>query len=408
MFARDNRSREIAAATAPGGDRREGAQPERAGGGRLACRAAIVHDWFQGYHGSERTVEAMRTGLFAPGHEPEILTFHAARELLPPALARAIVRESRVSRLPGVRQAGHDPGRWRYLLPYMPRYFSRLPLDDYDVVISSSHAFAVQARPRTDATHVCYCYTPIRYAWMPETDRDRVSGAKGVGLRALTGWLRRVDLEASSRPDTYVAISQAVRERIQRFYGRDAAVVHPPVDVDDFDPGLSKEPGSFLAVHRLVPYKHPELVVEAFRGLPYRLTMIGVGPLEARLRASMPANVELRGWVSREELAELYARSSGLVHVAEEDFGITMVEALAAGTPVIALARGGARDIVRDGREGVLIERAEATVLRRAIEGVAEARWNPRALADRARDFSRERFLARMHEQLAGLGRRAE
>ena len=113
---------------------------------RIGGRAAIVHDWFQGYHGSERVVEAMRTGLFE--REPDVLTFHAARELLPAGLAGAIVRESRLARLPGIRQRGHEPGRWRYLLPYMPRYFASLPLDDYDVVISSSHSCAVNVRPR--------------------------------------------------------------------------------------------------------------------------------------------------------------------------------------------------------------------------------------------------------------------
>ena len=135
--------------------------------------------------------------------------------------------------------------------------------------------------------------------------------------------------------------------------------IHPPVDVGDFDPGLEKEPGHFLWVHRLVPYKHPELVAEAFRDLPYRLTMVGVGPLERSLRRNLPPNVELRGWVEREELARLYGRASGFIHVGEEDFGITMVEALAAGAPVVALDAGGARDIVRNGVDGVLIEDAE-------------------------------------------------
>jgi glycosyltransferase involved in cell wall biosynthesis len=366
-------------------------------------RTAIVHDWFQGYHGSERVVETMRSGLFAPGNPPDVYTFHAAQELLPAELAAAIVRESRLAALPGIRQRGHDPGRWRYLLPYMPRYFSRLPLGDYRLVISSSHACAVNARPEPGAVHVCYCYTPMRYAWMPETEHARVIGLKGAALRAVAGRLRRLDLEASARPDSYVAISTAVQERIFRFYGRESVVIHPPVDLDDLSPDRPKDRTHFLWVHRLVAYKHPLEVAEAFRGTPFRLTMVGVGPLERELRARLPANVELRSWLPRAELAELYAGAGGFVHAGEEDFGISMVEALGAGTPVVAYARGGALDIVRDGVDGVLVEAAEPGAIRAAVHAVAERDWDRTALAARATLFSRERFLDRLGEHVEEL-----
>ena len=224
---------------------------------------------------------------------------------------RAIVRESSLARLPGIRQRGHDPGRWRYLLPYMPLYYRRLDLDAYDLVISSSHSCALNVRPRVDALHVVYCYTPMRYAWMPETDGRRLVGVKGRALRAATAGLREVDRRAAQRPDAFIAISTAVQERIKRFYGRESTVIHAPVDVDDFTPKAEKQQGHFVWVHRLVSYKHPLLVAEAFRGLPYRLTMVGIGPLERQLRASLPPNVELRSWLSRDELAELYGAASG-------------------------------------------------------------------------------------------------
>jgi len=353
-------------------------------------RAAIVHDWFQGFHGSERVVDAMRTGLFAPGNAPDVFTFHAARELLPPGLAQSIVHESRLAALPGIRQRGHDPGRWRLLVPAMPRYFRGLDLDAYDVVIASSHAFAVQVRPRTDAVFLCYCYTPIRWAWLPGEDR------RSAALAPLLGWLRRLDLEASRQPDCYVAISQAVRERIQSSYGRDAVVVHPPVDVEEFDPTAEKEPGRFLWVNRLVDYKRPAAVAEAFRDLPYRLTMVGIGPREASLRASLPPNVSLHSWLPRAELTALYASASGYLHVGEEDFGISMVEALAAGTPVIGFARGGARDIIRDGVDGLLVDRADPARIRAAVQRMASEQWDRTALRARAEEFSRERFLERL------------
>jgi glycosyltransferase involved in cell wall biosynthesis len=361
---------------------------------------AIVHDWFQGMHGSERVVETMRSGLFRPEREPDILTFAAAREVLPPELAQRIVRESWLSSLPGVRQVGREAGRWRYLLPYMPRYFASLDLSQYDLVIASSHACAINVRPRPDALFACYCHTPMRYAWLPETDAGAVGSLSGLGLRLFRGYLRRTDLAASRRPDAFAANSTAVRDRIRRYYGRDATVIHPPVDVAALDAGAEKEPGHFLWVHRLVPYKQPELVMEAFRDLSYRLTMVGVGPLEARLRRRLPPNVELLGWVSEQELAGLFSRAWGFVHVAEEDFGISTVEALAAGAPVVALDAGGARDIVRDGIDGVLIERADLQAVRAAVQTVAAGSWDREALRSRALEFSTEPFLERMRAWL--------
>jgi glycosyltransferase involved in cell wall biosynthesis len=361
---------------------------------------AIVHDWFQGMHGSERVVEALRSGLFDDSREPDILTFAAARELLPPELSRRIVHESRLATLPGIRQTGRDAGRWRYLLPYMPHYFASLDLTPYDVVIASSHACAVNVRPRPDALFACYSHTPMRYAWLPDTDPGGVGALSSLGLRVFRGRLRRTDLAASRRPDAFAANSTTVRDRIHHFYGRDATVIHPPVAVDEFDASGEKEEGHFLWTQRLVSYKRPELVAEAFRGLPYRLTMVGVGPLEPRLRANLPPNVELRGWVSREELRSLFARASGFIHVAEEDFGIAMVEALAAGLPIVGLDAGGARDIVRPGVDGILIDGAGLEPLRTAIRSVAGTTWDPAALHTRALEFSTERFLQRMREWL--------
>ncbi len=355
-----------------------------------------------GMYGAERVVEAMWSGLFSPSARPDIFTFHAVRNLLPQRLAEAIVRESRLASLPGLRGRGLRGGRWRYLLPYIPHYFAKLDLEPYDLVISSSHACAFHVRTRPNAMHVCYCHTPMRYAWTPEVDSDRW-GVPGFALRAAASRLRRADRAAAWGPDVFVANSSAVRDRIGRFFGRDAVVVHPPVDVDDFEPSAAKDPGQFLWVGRLIRYKRPDLVVEAFRGLPYRLVMVGVGPLEKELRRDLPDSVRLVGWASRRDLACLYAESSGFIHVGEEDFGMSMVEALASGTPVIAFARGGAVDIVRPGQDGLLIEQPEPAAVRDAVDRVAHTRWDPSALAERARSFSRPMFLRRMREVILGL-----
>jgi len=241
----------------------------------------------------------------------------------------------------------------------------------------------------------------MRYAWLTDTERGRLGGMRGKVLGALSGWLRKQDRAAAQRPDRLVANSSEVRDRIRRFYDRDADVVHPPVEVAELRAAPAQARGSFLWVGRLVPYKQPLLVAEAFRGLPHRLTMVGIGPQEEELRARLPENVELRGWISREELERLYREAAGFLHVGEEDFGITMVEALAAGAPVIAQNAGGARDIVRDGLDGVLLDAPDLASLRGAIERVAAAEWDRQALAERAAEFSRPRFVAAMRELLA-------
>ena len=369
--------------------------------GPITQRSAIVHDWFQGFHGSERVVEAMLTDVFADVETVDVFTFHAAREVLPRHLADAIVGESRLARLPALRQRGHEPGRWRYLLPYMPRYFRGLDLSAYDVVVASSHSCAVHVRPRAGATFVCYCYTPMRYAWMPELEGQRVAGVQGRVLRALRAHLRRQDRAAAQAVGRYATLSSAVAGRISAFYGRDAEVIAPPVDVQDFALDDSRrEPGHFLWVHRFVSYKRPELVVEAFRDSPHRLTMVGVGPLQERIRKIAPDNVTIHGWLDRSELTDLFARASGFIHVGEEDFGISMVEALAAGVPVLAYDAGGARDIVRRRAATGCSSRARPT-RRRSARGVRKRgrtrEWKPQALRQSAERFSEQSF----REQLA-------
>ena len=365
----------------------------------VQLRTALVHDRFQGYFGAERVVEAIRAGLFSNDNQPDIFTFYAAREHLPPEIVARIRGESRLTRLPGMGSTGG----WKYLLPLIPRFFRNLRLDGYELVLSSSHTFAMHVRAPAGVLHVCYCHTPVRYAWIPPEPGDRERGVAGVGLRGLAPYFRRLDLRAAAYPDSFVANSTAVQERIRRFYGRDSVVIHPPVDVDQFTP-TAGERAEFLWVQRLVPHKRPEVVAEAFRGLPHRLTMVGEGMLEASLRSSLPENVRLFKWLPRADLIALFERAAAFIHIGEEDFGISMVEALAAGAPVIAVNEGGARDIVRPDVDGVLIEAPDAGALRDAVEAVASRSWDREALAERAREFSRDRFLARFRAHLSQLG----
>src|SRR4051812_11560818 len=169
-------------------------------------RVAIVHDWFQGFHGSERVVAAMADDVFAEADAVDVYTFSSADEVIPPELAARIVKRAPLAGLPGIRQRGHAPGHWRWLLPAMPHYFRSLDLSGYDVVVASSHACAIQARARPGAAHVCFSHTPMRYAWLADVERGRVGGAKGTALRALSGRLRRSDYAAAQRVGSFVAI----------------------------------------------------------------------------------------------------------------------------------------------------------------------------------------------------------
>jgi glycosyltransferase involved in cell wall biosynthesis len=366
-------------------------------------RVAIVHDWLQGFHGSERVVDALVRDVFTDAAVVDVFAFSASAELVPAELAAHIRGTSRLSRLPGLRQRGHEPGRWRWLLPYMPGWFRRLDLDGYDIVVASSHSCALHARPPAGAVHVCYCHTPMRYAWLPAVERRRLRGVQRLAIGALGSWLRRGDRRGAAEVGSFVANSNAVRERISAFYGRESTVIAPPVDTAAFRPGARKQSGQVLWVHRMVSYKRPEIVLEAFRHAPYRLTMVGIGPLYDRIAATAPSNVDVRGWIDRDELVCLFERAQVFLHLGEEDFGISMVEALAAGAPVIALDRGGARDIVRDGIDGVLLSDTSPAAVRAALDRVMARQWDPNALAERASKFSRATFAAAFAAQTRAL-----
>ena len=372
-------------------------------------RSAIVHDWFQGFHGAERTVAAM-LDLFA--RDPDIFTFHAARELLPERLRRAIVRESRLARLPGVRQRGHDPGRWRWLLPYMPRYFERLDLSGYELVVSSSHACAAGVHTAPETLHVCYCHTPMRYVWM--ADGRARPGPRRQGRRAarrFRGRLRRWDRRASQRPDVYVANSTAVAERIERFYGREAhggaaaggdrrtsrATSSATRPISSGCTGWSPTSARSRWPRRFASFAD------------LRLTMVGRRPARGpAARGHARRTSSCSGGPTRDELARLFASAGGFIHVGEEDFGISMVEALAAGTPVLAADRGGARDIVRPGQDGVLIsDPSDPDAIRAGVRELAARDVGRRRAARRARErFSEERFRERFGEVLRSYGAR--
>jgi len=364
-------------------------------------RVAVVHDWLTIPGGSEQVLlellemfpqAELFTSVYDPSPWPEQITGRR-------------VHASWLSRIPGA--ARHYPK----LLPLMNRAFRSFDLTGFDLVLSSSHACAKNVRAPARALHVCYCHTPMRYAWEQEfLAGEEVGRATRLLLPPLLARLRRQDLAGAAGPDVFVANSRHVAERIERFYGRSAEVVNPPVDVDHFlaiERQQSPEGsagGYYLAFGRVVPYKRIDLAVEACALLGRDLKVAGDGRALASVRAHAGGDrADLLGSVTQAERDRLLATARALLFPGEEDFGIVPVEAQAAGLPVIAYGVGGAAETVLDGRTGVLFAQQSAVSLAAAIERFEGLRLDTAELRENARRFGRSRFRA----ELAGVIDRA-
>ena len=349
--------------------------------------------------GGEKVLEALAE-LYPEA--PIYTLFHFPGSVSEP-IERHPIHTSFLQRAPGLRR------HYRRYLPLFPTAIESFDLEPYDLLLSTSHCVAKGAIPGPNAFHLCYCHTPMRYAWDQRhayfpPGRGPLSLARAVVLARLRAW----DAASAVRVDRFIANSRFVAARIRRYYGRHADVLHPPVDVGFFTPAegrpQEKEPrrdGYVLAVAAAVPYKRLDLAAAACGKLGLRLCVVGGGPEQRRL-ATAGNHVEVLGRVSEEELRELYRGALCLVQPGVEDFGIAAVEALACGTPVVALGIGGVRDIVTDGEHGVLYRPAgDPEALAGAIDKSGRIRFNLLNLRRRAESFAPERFLAGLRQLLA-------
>jgi glycosyltransferase involved in cell wall biosynthesis len=354
-------------------------------------RVAVAHDWLTIPGGSEQVV----LELLEMFPQAELFTSVYDPRPWPARITERPVHASFLNRIPGATR--HYPK----LLPLMNRAFRSFDLSGFDLVLSSSHACAKNVRTPPGALHVCYCHTPMRYAWEEGfLEGEQVGRAARLVLPALLAWLRRQDLAGSRGPDAFVANSTHVAERIARYYGRESEVVNPPVDVEHFL-GLARAPGDYyLAFGRVVPYKRVDLAVAACGRLGRRLIVAGDGRALAGLRAGAAAGAEFPGKVSDPERDLLFAGARALLFPGEEDFGIVPVEAQAAGVPVIAYGVGGARETVVDGRTGVLFAAQTGAGVAAAIERFEGLALDAEDARENARRFDRARFQARMGEAI--------
>ncbi|HYH87709.1 MAG TPA: glycosyltransferase [Solirubrobacteraceae bacterium] len=349
---------------------------------------ALVHDYLNQRGGAERVVlelaamfpgAPLYTSMYRPGS-----TF--------PQYASLDIRTSFLDRLPVDR-------RFRALFALYPAAFRSLGRIDADLVISSSSGWAHFVRTTPRAFHAVYCYTPARWLYA-----DYMGGA--VAQRAiapLAGALRRIDQRAARRPDLYIAISDLVRERIRRHYGREAPVVHPPVDVERFTPTPRGE--RLLVVSRLLPYKRVDLVVDAATRAGLGLDVVGTGPALADLRRRAGPTVRFLGGLPDAEITRLFERCWAFCMPGTEDFGITPVEANAAGKPVVAFAAGGALETIEAGVTGEFFADPSVDALLDALTRADAITSSPELIAQHARQFSRDAFRARLTSVLAGAGR---
>ena len=356
---------------------------------------ALVHDWLTGMRGGERVLEA----LCALYPDADIFTLVYRRGSVSPAIERHRITTSFIQRLPMATRT------YRHYLPLFPLAIERLDLTGYDLVISSSHCAAKAVVTPPDARHICYCHSPMRYAW---DQFDAYFGPARKGALAsrwlyqpLLTRLARWDAATAARVQRFIANSAHVAGRIRRYYNREAAIVHPPVETTFFQPSAVIPGRHFLVVSALVPSKRLEVAIDACARIGAPLRIVGEGPDRAALERRAGANVEFLGWLDDEALREEYRRALAVIMPGEEDFGIVPVEAQACGRPVVALARGGALETVVDNETGVLFDRLDADALALALDRAARTRFDAGRLRTHAEQFARERHVARMREVIA-------
>ena len=350
-------------------------------------KVALVHDLLASYGGSEQVIFDLHQ-MF-PDAPIYTTIFDPSR--LPPRFAKLPIRTSFLQNVPSLSR------NYGAIVPLMPLAFGSFHLRDYDLVLSSAHAFSKSITVPPGALHVCYCYTPLRYAWSHQKeylDGLPMKPLLAPAARLVLEQLRKWDYSASQGVDRYIAISLNVRERIAKYYGRESDVVYPAIDLSRFRVGdhANNHEGAFLVVGRLFSYKRVQTAVEACTRLRLPLKVIGRGPELKRLRGMAGPTVQFLGEVDDATLETEYRTCRALLFTSDEDFGMVPLEAMASGRPVLALNAGGARETVVAGVTGELYEDAGSEALVEALQRFRPDDFDSRACRARAEEFSVERF----------------
>ncbi len=360
-------------------------------------RVAIVHDYLTQFGGAERVLKVLME-LFP--HAPVYTLVHDPK-VTEGLLDVRRVRTSFLQNIPLARS------KHRLFPLIMPLAVEQFDLSAYDLVISASHSFGKGVITKPETLHVSYCFTPLRYAWDDSHRYVREFGVPRV-IRSLIPlaltYVRVWDALAADRVDHFLAISRFVAERVRKYYGRDAAVVYPPIDTQTFRPTAAVG-DRFLIVSRLLPYKRIDIALEACHALRVPLDVVGLGPEEERLRDLAGPTVRFLGFQPDTVVARLYARARAFLFPQEEDFGMTLLEAAAAGRPAVAYRGGGALETVLEGDTGVFFDRQDAGSLAVALEDVLRRPWDPVRIRSHALRFDTAVFRARFLDTIQAFWR---
>jgi glycosyltransferase involved in cell wall biosynthesis len=370
-------------------------------------RAVLIHDWLTGMRGGEKCLEV----LCRRWPHARLLTLLHRPGSVSPAIEALRPQASLLNRLPGVARY------YRWLLPILPAAVELWRPPPCDLVVSFSHCVAKSVRAPRGVPHVCYCFTPMRYAWHMKDAYfgDRLHGLKARLVDQLLGLLRRWDRATADRVSHFIAISEAVRRRIRECYGRDSVVIHPPVDTDFYTPDATPREDFYLAVSALAPYKRLDLALAACRLMRRRLVVIGSGQDAERLRARAGANVVFLGWQPDEVIRAHLRRCRALLFPGEEDFGIVPVEASACGAPVLAFGAGGALETVlppggHGAPTGLFFDEQTPEALAETMLAFERRRseFDPVAARRQALRFTADRFRRELFAYLDGVLRPAQ
>lgn len=354
---------------------------------RQELRVVFAHDWLTGMRGGERVLELLCQAF--PGAPIHTLIHNPAA--VSDLINRRVVRTSWLQRIPGIVR------HYRRFLPLFPIAARSLKGPPADLFISTSHCVAKGMPVPAGARHMCYCFTPMRYAWVCPDDYFGRHPAVQLLIRPLLAWLRRWDRTANARVDFFVAISRHVRERIQTYYGRESRVVYPPVNTDfwtpdpeaDSRPRPGRDQGGYdLMVSALVPYKRLDVAIRAYARSGFPLRIVGTGVEFGALRRLATPNIVFLGWQPDDRVRQLYRECRALIFPGEEDFGLVPLEAQSCGRPVVALARGGVLESVRDGVTGLFFKEQTPEALMGALSRFETAVWNPAVIRRHAETFS--------------------
>lgn len=363
-------------------------------------KVAIVHDWINILGGAERVL----VELCKIYKDADLYTlFFLEESRLKLGLDERKIRTSFLQNIPLINKS------YKFFLPIMPIAIESLDLNDYDIIISSSHCVAKGVLTNSKQIHVTYVHTPMRYAWdMYHSYLKNLNlnkGLKKILMGIIFKKIRQWDYTTANRPDYYIANSFSVARRIKKIYNRESVVIYPPVDTDIFHPTEKKE-DFYITAGRLVAYKKVDKIVQAFSTLRDRkLIVIGQGPELKRLKKIATRNIEFINFIDDNSLSEYLARAKAFVFAAEEDFGITPVEAQACGTPVIAFKGGGATETVLENKTGVFFEKQTPESIIDAVRNFEkqESRFSVSQIRENAERFSKERFKKEIVEFISRL-----